>query len=84
MSDFFLAPYRSSVDTGIANATLGPALGAMMTWTVVVAAVVALIPICASVARLMYAMGRDGQLPNALGRIHSRHGTPQDFQVNSP
>jgi amino acid transporter len=24
----------------------------------------------------MYAMGLDGQLPRALGRVHARHGTP--------
>jgi amino acid transporter len=28
------------------------------------------------VARVMYAMGRDRQLPVALARIHPKHGTP--------
>ena len=66
----------ASLAYDVANATLAPGLGALMTWVVVVAAVVAMVPICAGVARLMYAMGLDGQLPRALGRIHARHGTP--------
>jgi amino acid transporter len=66
----------ASLAYDVANATLAPGLGAMMTWVVVIAAVVAMVPICAGVARLMYAMGLDGQLPRSLGRIHARHGTP--------
>jgi amino acid transporter len=66
----------SSLAYDVANATLGPTMGAVMTWTVVVAAIVAMVPICAGVARLMYAMGLDGQLPRILGRVHAKHGTP--------
>ncbi|WP_213954519.1 APC family permease [Variovorax sp. dw_954] len=66
----------ASLAYDVANATLGPTLGAVMTWTVVVAAIVAMVPICAGVARLMYAMGLDGQLPRVLGRVHAKHGTP--------
>ncbi|MDY0745216.1 APC family permease [Paucibacter sp. R3-3] len=60
----------------VANARLGPWLGGLMTWTVVLAAIVAMVPIGAGVARLLFAMGRDRQLPAVLGRIHPRHGTP--------
>jgi len=66
----------ASLAYDVANSTLGPGLGAMMTWTVVLAAIVAMVPICAGVARLLFAMGRDGQLPTVLGRVHPRHGTP--------
>jgi amino acid transporter len=34
------------------------------------------LPIQVGVARIMYAMGRDRQLPPALARVHPRHGTP--------
>ncbi|HEX3139561.1 MAG TPA: APC family permease, partial [Rhizobacter sp.] len=66
----------ASLAYDVANSTLGPVLGAMMTWTVVLAAIVAMVPICAGVARLLFAMGRDGQLPTVLGRVHPKHGTP--------
>ncbi|NNG37689.1 APC family permease [Flexivirga sp. ID2601S] len=32
----------------------------------------------ASVARILYAMGRDGTLPRRLGRLHRRWGTPSN------
>jgi amino acid transporter len=34
------------------------------------------LPMQIGVARVMYAMGRDRQLPVALARIHPKHGTP--------
>jgi amino acid transporter len=34
------------------------------------------LPIQVGVARVMYAMGRDRQLPPALAKVHPRHGTP--------
>jgi amino acid transporter len=34
------------------------------------------LPIQVGVARIMYAMGRDRQLPAVLAKVHPRHGTP--------
>ena len=34
------------------------------------------LPMQVGVARVMYAMGRDRQLPAVLARIHPKHGTP--------
>jgi amino acid transporter len=34
------------------------------------------LPIQVGVARVMYAMGRDRQLPAALAKVHARYGTP--------
>lgn len=72
----FKAADPASFAYDVTNSRLGPLLGALMTWTVVVAAIVAMIPICAGVARLLFAMGRDGQLPRVLGEVHPKYGTP--------
>lgn len=34
------------------------------------------LPMQVGVSRVLFAMGRDRQLPHALGRIHHKHGTP--------
>lgn len=34
------------------------------------------VPMQAGVARVVFAMGRDRQLPHVLARVHRRHGTP--------
>lgn len=72
----FKATDLASYAYDLTNSRLGPMIGALMTWTVVVAAIVAMLPICAGVARLLFAMGRDGQLPRLLGEVHPKYGTP--------
>ena len=34
------------------------------------------VPMQAGVSRVLFAMGRDRQLPSALARVHAKHGTP--------
>lgn len=43
---------------------------------VLVAGFTNLLPMQAGVARVLFAMGRDGKLPVALARVHPRRGTP--------
>ena len=56
---------------------IGPWAAALIAWAM--ATVVGLtnaLPMQVGVARVMYAMGRDRQLPAVLAKIHPKHGTP--------
>jgi amino acid transporter len=56
---------------------IGPWAAALTAWIMatIVGATNAL-PMQVGVARVMYAMGRDRQLPAVLAKIHPKHGTP--------
>ncbi|MDE2305626.1 MAG: APC family permease, partial [Gammaproteobacteria bacterium] len=61
----------------IARVDVGAWASTVIAWTYV--AVIGLsnaVPMLVGVARVLYAMGRDRQLPPALARIHPRYGTP--------
>jgi amino acid transporter len=61
----------------IGEQLLGPAaLLPMALVMVFVAGFTTSLPMQASVARVLFAMGRDGQLPSALAQVHPRTGTP--------
>ncbi len=56
---------------------VGPWSSQVIAWTyVLVIGLSNAIPMLIGVARVLYAMGRDRQLPGALARIHSRYHTP--------
>ena len=56
---------------------MGPAASALTAWVMAtVVGVTNALPMQVGVARVMYAMGRDRQLPSVLARIHPKHGTP--------
>ena len=56
---------------------IGPAaLVPMVLVMVFVAGFTTALPMQASVARVLFAMGREGQLPAALARVHAQTGTP--------
>jgi amino acid transporter len=61
----------------LAGAAIGTwaALGLAWVYVVVVGLSNAL-PMQVGVARVLYAMGRDRQLPHALSRVHRKYGTP--------
>lgn len=56
---------------------VGPWLSLVIAWAMATfVGLASALPIQVGVARIMYAMGRDRQLPPALARVHPRHGTP--------
>jgi amino acid transporter len=56
---------------------VGPWLSLLVAWSMAtVVGLASALPIQVGVARVMYAMGRDRQLPAILARVHPRHGTP--------
>jgi amino acid transporter len=56
---------------------MGPAASALTAWVMAtVVGVTNALPMQVGVARVMYAMGRDRQLPAVLAKIHPKHGTP--------
>jgi amino acid transporter len=56
---------------------VGPWAGVALAWGMALTAGIAgTLPMQAGVARVLFAMGRDRQLPAALGRLHPRRGTP--------
>ena len=56
---------------------VGPWSSSVIAWTyVIVIGLSNAIPMLIGVARVLYAMGRDRQLPGALARVHSRYHTP--------
>lgn len=56
---------------------VGPWAAAAIAWAyVLVVGLSNALPMQVGVARVLYAMGRDRQLPHALARIHPRHHTP--------
>ena len=61
----------------LAAAAIGAWSAVALAWTyTIVVGLSNALPMQAGVARVLYAMGRDRQLPHALGRVHSRYGTP--------
>jgi len=56
---------------------IGPWITLLVAWAMATAAGIAsALPMQVGVARVMYAMGRDRQLPAALAKVHPIHGTP--------
>ena len=56
---------------------MGPAASALTAWVMAtVVGVTNALPMQVGVARVMYAMGRDRQLPAVLAKLHPKHGTP--------
>ena len=61
----------------VADWAIGPWAAALTAWVMAtVVGVTNALPMQVGVARVMYAMGRDRQLPAVLAKIHPRHGTP--------
>ena len=61
----------------LADSAIGPWMSVLIAWvTVTVVGFTNALPMQVGVARVMYAMGRDRQLPAAFAKIHSIHGTP--------
>ena len=61
----------------LARAAIGPWAATTLAWFVVI--VIGLsnaLPMQLGVARVLFAMGRDRQLPHVLARVHPRHHTP--------
>ena len=61
----------------LADSAIGPWMSALIAWvTVTVVGFTNALPMQVGVARVMYAMGRDRQLPSVLAKVHSIYGTP--------
>ena len=61
----------------LATWAVGPWSSRVIAWTyVLVIGLSNAIPMLVGVARVLYAMGRDRQLPGALARVHPRYQTP--------
>jgi amino acid transporter len=61
----------------LADSTMGAWMSILIAWvTVTVVGFTNALPMQVGVARVMYAMGRDRQLPAVLAKVHAVHGTP--------
>ena len=61
----------------LADSTMGAWMSMLIAWvTVTVVGFTNALPMQVGVARVMYAMGRDRQLPTVLAKVHAVHGTP--------
>jgi amino acid transporter len=61
----------------LADSTMGTWMSVVIAWaTVTVVGFTNALPMQVGVARVLYAMGRDGQLPTVLAKVHAIHGTP--------
>jgi amino acid transporter len=61
----------------LAAAAIGAWASVALAWTtVIVVGCSNALPMQVGVARVLYAMGRDRQLPHVLARVHRRYGTP--------
>jgi amino acid transporter len=61
----------------VAEWAVGPWLSITIAWAMAtVVGLASALPMQVGVARVMYAMGRDRQLPAALARVHPVYGTP--------
>jgi len=61
----------------LAGAAVGPWAAAALAWCfAVVVGLSNALPMQVGVARVLFAMGRDRQLPHALARVHPRYSTP--------
>lgn len=62
----------------------GPRAGLALAWFyALVVGFTNALPMQVGVARVLYAMGRDGQLPAFLARLHPRHNTPHVAMILS-
>ena len=69
------AAYDLAAQLGTAIGITGAGLALAWVYALLVGLSNAL-PMQVGVARVLYAMGRDGQLPGVLARVHPRHNTP--------
>ena len=61
----------------LADSAIGSWMSILIAWvTVTVVGFTNALPMQVGVARVMYAMGRDRQLPAVLAKVHAVHGTP--------
>jgi amino acid transporter len=61
----------------LADSAIGSWMSVLIAWvTVTVVGFTNALPMQVGVARVMYAMGRDRQLPAVLAKVHSIYGTP--------
>jgi amino acid transporter len=61
----------------LARLAVGPWAATLLAWAfVVVIGLSSALPMQVGVARVLFAMGRDRQLPHILARVHPRHHTP--------
>jgi amino acid transporter len=61
----------------LAAAAIGAWAAATIAWSyAIVVGLSNALPMQVGVARVLYAMGRDRQLPHALARVHPKYGTP--------
>jgi amino acid transporter len=61
----------------LADSTIGTWASVLIAWaTVTIVGFTNALPMQVGVARVMYAMGRDRQLPAVLAKVHAIHGTP--------
>jgi amino acid transporter len=61
----------------VADWAIGPWLALVIAWAMATfVGLASALPIQIGVARIMYAMGRDRQLPAVLARLHPKYGTP--------
>ncbi|MDP9012924.1 MAG: APC family permease [Pseudomonadota bacterium] len=61
----------------LADSAIGSWASVLIAWvTVTVVGFTNALPMQVGVARVMYAMGRDRQLPAVLAKVHAIHGTP--------
>jgi amino acid transporter len=61
----------------VADWAIGPWMSMLIAWAMAtVVGIASALPMQVGVARVMYAMGRDRQLPAVLAKVHPIHGTP--------
>lgn len=67
----------ASASYELAESAIGSWASVLIAWvTVTVVGFTNALPMQVGVARVMYAMGRDRQLPAVLAKVHAIHGTP--------
>jgi amino acid transporter len=61
----------------LADWAIGPWMSLLIAWAMAtVVGIASALPMQVGVARVMYAMGRDRQLPSGLAKVHPKYGTP--------
>ena len=61
----------------LAHAAIGPWAASVLAWAVVIVVGFSnALPMQVGVARVLFAMGRDRQLPHVLARVHAKYRTP--------
>lgn len=61
---------------GLAGAALSPGSALAVVYTALIAIAAAMNTLMMTFARLLFAMGRDGVLPESFGKLNSKFGTP--------